>query len=198
MRQANELYRRGLSLGAFFVDGVLSRFTFRNIVTNGLILEEYAWVGQFIEQYQSYLSDTSRASMVSFNQARLEYRQKNYGKALDLLQKSDYRDVLLNLSAKTLLVKVFYEMGEYDLLESHLQAMRVFIRRKEELAYQQENFQKLVYFAQKMIELNPFDRQAKEQLREEITKTQVVAEKAWLLEMLGEAQTKRARPEDEP
>jgi hypothetical protein len=182
--ESNEIYKAGLASGAFLVRGQLSRFTFRNIVVNALLVGDFEWVETFIEEYQNYLAPHYRESTVSFNRAQLEYRRQNYGRALELLQKSEYRDLLLNLSAKALLIKVFYEMGEYDLLEAHLAAMRTFIRRQKNLGYHEVNFRQLVQFAQRLLELNPYDTGARIRLKEEVTATKAVAEKDWLLRML--------------
>jgi hypothetical protein len=183
-RESNEIYKAGLASGAFLEQGQLSRFTFRNIVVNALLVGDFEWAETFIEEYQNRLAPRYRESAVSFNRAQLEYRRQNYGRALELLQKSEYRDLLLNLSAKALLIKVFYEMGEYDLLDAHLAAMRNFIRRQKNLGYHGENFRQLVHFSQRLLELNPFDPTARARLSSEVDETRVVAEKEWLLRML--------------
>ena len=112
--------------------------------------------------------------------AQLEYSRKNYHAALGLLQKSNYKEVLLNLAAKTVLLKIFYELDEFDLLDAHLKAMRTFIRRKKMMAYHEENYVNLVRLTRKLIECNTFDKREVSQLKQEILATKVVEEKDWL------------------
>ena len=50
---------------------------------------------------------------------------------LELIQQTDSNDLLQNLSAKTLALKIYYEIGAYELLRSHLDAMRTFLNRKK-------------------------------------------------------------------
>jgi len=181
-RELNEIFKAGLLAGAFLVQ--FSRYTFRNIVITALVVGDLEWAEQFIEDYQAYLPYRHRESMVSYSRALIAFQQHNYGLALELLQKSEYRGLVFNLSAKALQIKIYYETGEYDLLESHLAAMRAFIRRQKNPSYQVVNFQQLVHFAQRLLELNPFDPGDKARLLEEVTATKVVAEKDWLLRML--------------
>lgn len=177
-----ELYKAGLEQEYLLSNGLLSHFTYRNIVTFGLILRDYNWVESFIHQYKNTLDLVHRESVFSFCLARLEYSRRNYDKALQLLQKSDYEDLLLNLSAKTVLLKIFYELNEFDLLDAHLHAMTTFLNRKKIIGYQKENYQNLLRFTRKLLEF--YDASAKAALRENIVQVKALAEREWLLEQL--------------
>lgn len=180
-----ELYQTGLQSNYLIINGALSRFTYRNIVTLSLIFKEYAWAERFINDYKNYLPIDYQESMYSFCLARLEYSRRNYAKALQLLQKSDYQDLLLNLSAKAVLLKIFYELQEFDLLDAHLQAMRTFLSRKKITAsYHKENYANLLRFTQKLLELEPYNPEEKAMLKTQIEQEKSVAEREWLLEQL--------------
>jgi hypothetical protein len=178
-----ELYKTGLDKQYFLSDGELSRYTFQNAATIGLVMNELDWVEQFIHQYRAYLPEQHRESVFSFNLARLEYRRRKLRDALFLLQKADYKDLLLNLAAKTLQMKIYFELDEFDLLESHLQAIKVFIRRKKVIGYHRENYLNTIYFTQKLLETNPYDKELRTTLHAEIEAAKPVAEKEWLLAM---------------
>jgi hypothetical protein len=186
-RELNEINKVGLAAGAFLVD--FSRFRFRNIVITALVAGDVEWAEQFMEDYQTWLPHRYRESMVSYSRALLEFQGQNYGRALQLLQKAEYRDLVLNLSAKAVLIKIYYETGEDDLLDAHLAAMRIFIRRQKNPSYQVFNFQQLVIFAQRLLELNPYDPAAKARLLEEVEAAKAVSEKEWLLRMLKEGKS---------
>ena len=100
---------------------------------------------------------------------------------MQLLQKADYKDLLLSLAAKMLQLKIFYELTEFDLLESHLQAFGAFIRRKKALGYHRDNYQNTLHFTQKLLDTNRFDKAAWAALRAEIEATGALAEREWLL-----------------
>ncbi|TNE57419.1 MAG: hypothetical protein EP344_11215 [Bacteroidetes bacterium] len=179
-----DFYREGLDKRYFLADGELSRYTYQNAVTIGLVLNELDWVETFLHSYLPRLPQQNRESVFNFNLARLEYRRRRLGSALQLVQKADYKDLLLHLAAKTLQLKIFYEMEAFDLLESHLQALQIFIRRKKNLGYHRENYLNTVHFTRKLLESNLFDREIRQALRQEIEQTKALAEKEWLLEKL--------------
>lgn len=177
-----DLYRIGFDRNYFLSEGILSRFTYLNAATIGLVMQEYAWTEKLIREQQAFLEPAFRESVYAFNLARLEYQQKNYGPALQLLQRAEYKETMMALAAKTIQLKIYFETEEFDLLESHLQAIAAYIRRKKVIGYQRENYLNLVYFVRKMLEINPLDKKQKQQLRETIRQTRPLAEKEWLLE----------------
>ena len=174
-------YKDGLEKGYFQVAGWLSRYTYQNAVTIGLVTKEYEWVEKFVHEYQSQLKEPYRESVFSFNLARLEYYRQRFGQALQLLQKAEYKDLMLNLAAKTLQMKIFYETNEFDLLDSHLQAFKTFIKRKKVLGYHRENYLNTIYLTRKLLEINPFNKNEKAALRKEIEGIKGVGDKDWLL-----------------
>ena len=180
-----DLYKSGLKNAFLIEDNRISRFTFNNIVAMALKMKEYEWARAFIEQYDSYLEKKYRDSTVSFNLARLNYEIKSYDEALKHLQLSDFKDLLNNLIAKSLMMKIYYELSEIDLLDSHLDTMRIFIKRKNVIGYHQKNYLNIIHFTKKLVGLNPYDRKEKLALREAIFKEEILTEKEWLLEMIG-------------
>ncbi len=176
-----ELYREGLRREYLLQEGTLSRFTYRNIVTVALVMKAFDWVEKFINDYRPALEPAYRESTFSFNLARLEYERKNYAQALLLLQKADYEDLLLNLSAKALAMKIYFELGEFDLLHAHLSAMKVFINRKKLIGYHRDNYTRLLEYVGRILELPAGQRSKKTELKKEIENLPAIAEKEWLL-----------------
>jgi hypothetical protein len=174
-----DLYREGLKRSYFLNNGTLSRFTYRNVVTVGLKLKAFDWMENFVNEFKENLEPKHRESMYSFNLARLAYERRQLGDALQFLQKSEYADLLLNLAAKALMLKIFFETGELDALDSHLSAMQKFIRRKKIMGYHRENYLNLAVFTKKLMETH--EKVALAALRAEIEGAKVVAEKEWLL-----------------
>ena len=178
-REALDLYKEGLSKRYLLENGVLSRFTYHNIVAAGLHTGELDWVRFFILEYKNRLEKQYRESSFSFNLARLEYAQRHYDFVLELLQRANYRDPLLNLAAKTLVLKTYYDLGEYETLESHLDAMRNYIHRKRVLGYHRTNYLNIIRYAEKLMRLNPNDKKSVYTLRQEIENEAVLTEKAF-------------------
>ncbi|MEM8909429.1 MAG: hypothetical protein AAGD05_16400, partial [Bacteroidota bacterium] len=189
LEQLYELYREGLKKAVLLENGILSRFTYHNAVGVGLRTGHYVWTEQFIQEYKPALEKKYRNSSYSFNQARLEYDRKNYQAALPLLQQSNYRDLLLNLAAKTLLLKIYYELEEYDLLDSHLEAMLKYLRRKKVMGYHKTNYLNIIRFAKKLINVNAFNKREWQKLAQGITNEEVLTERLWLMNQLEKLKT---------
>jgi len=184
-REGWELFREGLKAEIFIENGQLSRFTFDNIVGFGLRLKEFAAVNGFISDYQHYLDDNYRSGTVAFNLARLEYERRDFSRALTYLSSSIPKDLVNQLISKTLSIKIYYELEEFDLLAAHLDSFRSFIRRNEVSDYHRKNFQKIIYYTQKIMALAPFDAAEKEKLITAIKEEHILTEREWLLQKLG-------------
>lgn len=180
-----QLYRQGLEGEHLMQNGVLSRFTYYNIVAAGLRTGDYEWVEKCIYKYRKKLHRTYRESSFSFCLARLEYARRHYDIALSLLQKANYRDPLLHLAAKTVLLKIYYETDEYDLLESNLDAMHNYIRRKKVIGYHRTNYLNIIRYTRKLMAVNPYDKQAVRSWQQQLQSEEILTERQWLSEQLA-------------
>ena len=88
---------------------------------------------------------------------------------------------MLNLSAKTLLLKTYYALGERSTLESHIDAMRNFIHRKRVIGYHRTNYLNVVRYMEKFIRLQQSDKAAVAAFREAVEKEEVLSEKVFFL-----------------
>lgn len=180
IRAGFELYRSGFDKNVFVVDGVLSRFTYRNATALGLLLGELDWVRTFLDTFRDALEPTYRDSTYHFNLARWEYERKNYDAALVLLRHAESDDLLAALAAKTLVAKILFNIGAYDALHSHLDAMQIFLKRHKEISYHRNNYVHFIRFMRKLIGAAPSQKAA---LRQAVLQESQVSEKKWLLEM---------------
>jgi hypothetical protein len=182
IQESLDLYKAGLQASCFIEKGILSKFTYTNIVAIGLMSKDYDWVKSFINDYKNNLKREARQSTYCLNRARLEYSSyKNYTEALNYLQKVSDKDLLNTLNAKILQLRIYYEIKAYKLLDSHLEAMTNFIRRKKVIGYHKSNFLNNIKFMQKILKLNFYDKTAYLQLMEEIKMAPILSEKEWML-----------------
>jgi len=185
-RKSFELYKLGIEHKILLESGLLSRFTFTNVVTIALRLKEIDWTKSFIEINKKYVEEKFRESTYSFNKAKLWYTQKLYDKTIILLQQADYDDILLNLSAKTILLKIYVELNYIDTLEYHIQSMRKFITRKKIEPFYKNNFTNICKLTIKLMEYKVSKNKHKinETLKATIQQTNPCSEKIWLLEQI--------------
>jgi hypothetical protein len=186
--QMLDLYKVGLKHQFLLQDGELSPFAFKNIVSTALWLQQFDWTNSFILNYQDYLNPRIRETYVNFAYSKLKFEQKDYDEALLLLQQVDYSDIFLNLNSKVMLLKIYYELDEYDVLESFLNSFKTYVNRKKKSgdlrSYHQENFLNIIRFTHKLLTYNPFSKKEKQRLKAEIEATKVLTERSWLLAQL--------------
>lgn len=185
LAQLLEFYQVGLATNTLLENGKLSRITYHNIVGTGINSDNLPWTKKFIDQYKNLLEKKFRESTYSFSLARLAYHQKDYNAVLKLLQKANYRDLLLNLAAKTLLLKVYVEQDQDALLFSHLEAMQRYIRRKHIIGYHKKNYLNMIKYTKKMRSLNFFNKKELTVFKKTIQEAEVLTEKSWFLDQLA-------------
>ncbi len=183
-RDAWELYKGGLEEGILLENNYIPRFTFNNMIALALLLKEFEWIDDFISNATHQLEEDFRDQTISFNLAKLAYARKNYKQALIQLQTSEYKDLVNSLMAKTMLIKIYVELKEFDSLAFHLDSFQQFIRRREVSNYHRSNYLNIIRYVRKMIALADYDKEERAQLREEIRAEPILTERSWLLKVV--------------
>jgi len=186
VRELFDLYKQGLEYKIFYEKGVFSRFTYKNIIVSGLQLAEFDWVKSFIYEYKEQLEVSHRDNVFNYNLAIYHFLKKEYSEAMELLLQVHFDDLLHDLSARRMLLKIYYELDEDDALNSLLSSMKTFIYRRKDLGYQRETYLNLIRFTKKLLQLPSYSKEAKKSLKQEIEMTKAVPEKAWLLQKVDE------------
>lgn len=184
-RDVFDLYQSGLRNGALLEDGALSRWTYTNIAMTALKLCEFDWTYRFLHDYAPLLPEMHRAGALNFNLARYFYDTGNYRQAMQHLLRMEYDDVLQNLVAKTMLCKIYFELGEHDALENQLNSIEIYLRRKKVLGYHKENYTAIVRLMRRLLALDPNDAAQYAVLLRQIESTPGLTEREWFLKQLN-------------
>jgi hypothetical protein len=182
VREAFDLYKIALERGFLMENGTLSGFTYKNILRVAVGLGEHSWAENFLEQHRDALHPRERDNLYRYNLAYLRFRQRDFARALPLLQQVDLDDSLNNLDARRMLLQTYFELAEWDALESLLQSFGAYLRRQKNLGYHRTTNENLIAYAKKLMEADHKDRLAMRKLYDEIESRSDVAEKDWLLE----------------
>ena len=186
IREAFELYRAALERDFLTENGVLSGFTYKNIIRTGAALGEHAWAEHFIEQYKQALHPRERDNLYRYNRAFLYFQQQDYARAMPLLQQVDLEDPLNNLDARRMLLRSYFELGEWAALESLLQSFSAYLRRQKNLGYHRTTNERLLVFVKQLMDMDKNDRKTLAALRSRLEATPEVAERAWLLSRMAD------------
>lgn len=131
----------------------ISRFSFTNVVTLGIKLQEFVRTEYFIVQFNHLIHEEYRKNTTDYNNAKLLYAKEKPLKALDILMNNEFKDTLWNLNAKFLLLKIAYELNDIDMLRKQLQLFKVYISRKKNIGYHREYFTKVVDGFKQLLEI---------------------------------------------
>ncbi len=190
-RKSFDINKIGIESGAFLEKDFLSRFTYNDIVIVGINLKEYTWTEEFIEQHKSFIQDKHQEGTYTYNKAFLEYERKNYSVAIKLLQKVDFDDLLLNLSAKNILMKIYFELNYLEPLEYLLGSILTLLKRKKLEQVYKNNYINIVNLTKRLIALKTLTESQRKHLKKKkeiaekmINETNPCFEKKWLLEQL--------------
>jgi len=179
-----DLYIEALKDDILLSDGELSPTTFRNITGLALRANRFQWVSNFIHLYSEKINEKYRDNAIYFNTARLKFYQRKYGEVVENLQKVTYEDIWYNLNTRTLLTASYYELEEFDVLDSHLTSFKTFLNREKSLGSRKTHYLHLIKYVKYLINTNYNDQKRLQDLRQQVLETQGVVNKQWLLEKI--------------
>lgn len=186
VREAFAWYSLGFERDTIAENGLLTRATYLNVVSIALKLQEFTWVDDFLLRFSHQLEEELRENTERFARAQLSYARRAYDIAMPLLVQVDFKHPVYNLLAKTLLLKIYFELDEFDALESQVDATLTYIRRKKLSDLHRNNFNNIARLTRQLARLGP-SRKKREELRQKVTTTTPLSERKWLLEQLATA-----------
>ncbi len=80
---------------------------------------------------------------------------------------------------------MYYELEEFDVLDSLLESMRIYVQRKKVLGYHKNNYKNIIRFTKKLLKVTPYSSTKKEKLKQELEVAAPLTEKEWLLNQLS-------------
>lgn len=179
-----ELYIKSIDNGTLLSKGKISKFTFRNIVTMAIRIGDRELAESFIIRYGDLLDNKDKTNMILFANSLVLFSKKEYELASDAIQNIQFKDFLFNLATKSLLIKIYYEKGELLLLESHLDAFYIFLKRHKNLGYHKQNYLNIISLTRKLINAKSDNKISK--LEHLIRSEPNLTERRWLLEKIEE------------
>ena len=84
-----------------------------------------------------------------------------------------------------MLALIYYDLKEFSALDSYIESTKIYLHRQKELGYQKEAYANFFRILEKLLKSDLKSSSVKEQLKQEITDTQLIAERDWLLSKLA-------------
>lgn len=182
-----QLYKLALKRDNSYLNGYLFTDTVKNIVTVSLRLNELDWVEGFLTTYKPKFNPEEREDVYNYSMARLKFSQKDFDAALDFLNNTEYKVPFFIISAKVLLIKIYYEKSETDVLGHEINALYMFIYRDENISNQFSSlYNAFISIIKKLDAIAPSEKDKFKKLLTRIEDTEYLAERIWLKEKVEE------------
>lgn len=195
LHRAFQTYQTQLDRDLLLIHGLLPEWHYKNIVAIGLRLEAHDWTYQFIEEYKAKLPDAVRENAYAFNLASYFYSIRELEQVLQLLSRVEYTDVRYYIAEKSLLMRTYYDLDEYEALLSLSEAFKQFLKRNQVMTDDRVRaFQNLLRYTQKAMRLKTQrlyrERQTlgreRTDLQKQIEQEPYLINRDWLLERIME------------
>ncbi len=161
------------------------------MITISLRVGEFEWAENFIQEYSEYLSPGIRENARTFNLANLYSHQKRHDKVIELLRNVEYNDVVYSLGSKLILLRTYYELGEFLALDSLIDSFRIFLRRNKVISKSlKREYNSFLNFVKKLTTLDSSNPAAIAAFHQRVMSVSSTTPKKWLLEKIEELQKK--------
>lgn len=118
----------------FLTNDVLEVSVYRNLTLVACRLKKFDWAIDFATKHKKFLEKELQQTAFSFNMARIYINMERFDDVVKVLRDVEYDDITYNLNSKLMLMTSFYELDEYDILDSTIKAFKVFLRRRRNLS----------------------------------------------------------------
>ena len=175
-KEALDIYLAGIEQRILLNNNQLSPWTLGNIVKLSLRLKTQDWIEQFIEKNIILLPPDFRENALYYNLSELYFYKKNFTKALELLTKVEFSDLVYQLGSRTMLAKIYTELDEKNALFSLLISFKMFLKRNKNIS---DNI-RMTYLNFCNI-LSAIVRGKTKDISEKIEQTTLLTDREWLL-----------------
>lgn len=101
---------------------------YKNASQNAVELKEFGWADNFIDSYKNELRPDYQEAVYSYCKSYIETGKNNFENALEYLSKIQTDELYLKIDLKLLEARLYYEVNEYDVLNSAIDSMRHFFK----------------------------------------------------------------------
>lgn len=182
-----DLYKVALDKEIILDEGLMDPFHYKNIITVGLRVKAFEWTERFIHDYTPLLPFSHQANALTYNLAKVYFQQGHYQKVIEQLREVEYQDLVYALGAKLMLLKTYFELGEFLALDSLSDSFRIFLQRHKRISREvKQQYLNVIRFVKKLSNVAPGDKRAIEKIRTQVDQCKALADKGWILEKLQE------------
>lgn len=129
-----QIYQQMLAEGLMHSQGWLSHTDVKNIVSSGIRVGKVEWVMNFIEEARDQVKSPWAENVYTYCKSYILAETGRKREAIRLLQELTFSDVYYAVSARILLLRTFFEMGEFETLLYQITAFENFLKRNRSIS----------------------------------------------------------------
>ncbi len=183
-----DLYQQMDTYDLMLHNGRIPAPQFKNMVGLALRFRAFDWAQIVIDRYGKLLDQDPHRNAEAFNQGMLHFAQGNFEAAercfYRVLQAFD--DVFFGLDARSYLLRIHYETGNWTGLESLAESFKMYLKRNKRIPKtHRESYLHTAKFFAKLARLADWNRKGLQKLRRVVERTPFAAtSKQWLLQKI--------------
>lgn len=179
-----ELNQLAVEHKLIFANDYIPNVYFRNIVNISCAAGELDWAEEFVDNYRRFLSKDTSGDIIILCKAVIDFNKGNCEEALKKLSIAKFQDVFYNAQARATMLQCYYELDD-ELFFSSADSFNGFLGRNTALAPMKKAFSNFIRFAKKLKKAEHEFRSDVEHLSNEITTTNDIVHRRWLLSKVG-------------
>lgn len=187
-----EVHKEMISRGLYASDedDFINLSTFRNIFITALNMKEYDWAENFITEFNGKLAPDIREDNYLFASASIKFARRQLEGALEDVSKVKFSHYMSSLDVKSLMLKIYYEMNQFNSALDLVDAYRhIFTSKRKNPVisdtYRHSNLN-FLNFLTKLVKIKSSNiNEDKGYLIHQIKKTETIL-KDWLIEKVEE------------
>ncbi len=184
VREALNLFDEGLKTKVLLEEGNISPYDYRNVNMLALKINDFDFAENFLNTYKSLLPAKDREDIYQFNSGFYYFRKGDYTKAMKQLLSVNSKDPLINLDARRVLARVYFELKEFKALQSHIETSKVYLHRQKEMSYIKESYTNFFKFLEAVLNSDVKSKVERTKIVENIKAAKLCAEREWLVTLI--------------
>jgi hypothetical protein len=194
LRKANfELDKFKLKEEIVFISRLLPKVTFMQILGNALAIKEFEWAKNYIEEYIPKMKTSYQKPTRALCYAHLYYVQKDFGKVLENLSQTEFFDSLDKIYVRTLYIRTYFEMKEFETLRNYLDTARHFYEKNPHISntLRNNNIKFVSCMSRFLAAMDSHDDFELEKIKKFALEDKTMANKEWIAEKIDEVLTRK-------
>jgi len=179
---------RNLEKTGFYEKNKNLQYTdFMSVIICGLNIKEIKWVNYFFEKYKANIAHEVKRDTINLASALISFSLKKYKDCIEQLNKIGYKYTYFYLKSKETLIKVYYEQGEVESLESAIDAAKHYLKRhKDLLSIHYDRYILFLNYITKLVKLDKKQKAEIKQLMKRLDENRGTIAREWLIEKIIE------------